>query len=94
MKQWVVIIGLFFSFSASSQSFIGTWEGRLQISNSLRIVFIFGEKNGNVSATWQSPDQTKAILPTDTCYVMGDSIFDRQKIWHRLSRSAHQRFFY
>ena len=75
MKQWVVIIGLLFSFGASSQSFTGTWEGRLQISNSLRIVFIFAEKNGNIVATWQSPDQTKAILPTDTCYVMGDSIF-------------------
>ena len=75
MKQWLVTLGLFFSFGANAQSFVGTWEGRLQISNALRIVFIFGQKDGQFLAKWQSPDQTKAILPSDTCYVMGDSIF-------------------
>jgi pimeloyl-ACP methyl ester carboxylesterase len=75
MKQWAIILSFFFSFGASAQSFVGTWEGRLQFSNALRIVFIFGQKDGQLTAKWQSLDQTKAILPTDTCYSIGDSIF-------------------
>ena len=75
MKQYLVILCSLFIFQCPAQSFKGTWEGRLQFSNSLRIVFIIAEKEGKLSATWQSPDQTPAILPTDTCYVLGDSIF-------------------
>lgn len=75
MKQCMVVLLSFFFLNVNAQSFKGTWEGRLQFSNPLRIVFIFAEKDGKLSATWQSIDQTKAILSTDTCYVIGDSIF-------------------
>ncbi len=75
MKQWMALFFSSLTFYAGAQSFKGTWEGRLQAGTPLRIVFIFAEKDGKISATFQSPDQTKAILPTDTCYSLGDSIY-------------------
>ncbi|MEX1203262.1 MAG: alpha/beta fold hydrolase [Ferruginibacter sp.] len=75
MKQWMILVFSSITFYAGAQSFKGTWEGRLQAGTSLRIVFIFTEKEGKISATFQSPDQTKAILPTDTCYSIKDSIY-------------------
>ncbi len=70
---------IFATFS-KAQNYNGTWEGRLQIASSLRIAFIFSSNpDGSLKASWQSPDQTKAILPTDTCYIKADSIFTFSK---------------
>lgn len=77
MKQLFLFLHLFIAgFESNAQSFNGIWEGKLEVSASLRLVFTFtSQADGSIKATWQSPDQTKVILPTDTCFAKNDSIF-------------------
>ncbi len=81
MKVTLALIFLFlFSGLCYAQNFMGTWEGKLNISPPLRIVFTFSQKTGgSIKAAMQSPDQSNAILPTDTCYIKNDSIFTTEK---------------
>ena len=73
---FLIIASVTLSSICGAQSFQGTWEGRLQIPSALRLAFFLKSlPDGHMSATWQSPDQTKLILSTDTCFVHQDSIF-------------------
>lgn len=81
MKQFSIItVSILFAQLLSAQSFDGTWLGRLEMGIELRLAFTFKTMpNGKVTATWQSPDQAKDILPTDTCYINSDSIYTTAK---------------
>lgn len=74
-KYATAILLLFFAQHISAQKFVGTWQGKLEISMPLRIVFFITDSAGALHARMQSPDQSKMILPMDTCYVQGDSLF-------------------
>lgn len=81
MKAFILISILFFlAFVTSAQSFIGTWEGKLQVNVQLRVVLMISTTTeGTLKATLKSPDQSSDLLFTDTCFVKNDSIFFRAK---------------
>lgn len=82
MKRiFLVLLMLFCLQNLYAQNFNGTWQGRLGISAALRIVFYISDSAGTVRVSWQSPDQTKMMLKTDTAFIEGDSIFIRAKMY-------------
>ncbi|WP_255156060.1 S9 family peptidase [Ferruginibacter sp. HRS2-29] len=83
-----LLIPLFlFLYSANSfaqqTKFTGTWEGKINVGISLRLVFEFNEdKKGVLSGILRSPDQSPKPLPADTTYTRGDSIFVAAKMFN------------
>lgn len=78
MKHYFFIVIIFFTvFSAKAQSdsFIGSWEGTLSFgSMKVRLVFHIAEKDSNVTATFDSPDQGARGLTFDKVQVNATSI--------------------
>lgn len=76
-----LLLSLFLLFNintvfAQQNKFSGTWEGRINVGISLRLVFEFNEdKKGVLSGILRSPDQSPKPLPIDTTYAHGDSIY-------------------
>jgi uncharacterized protein len=77
MKKIFLFVSCCFTILVTTaQSFEGIWEGRLETPVSLRLAFTFTAKaDGSFKATWQSPDQTRMVFPTDKCLVKNDSIY-------------------
>lgn len=77
MKCILTIAAMLFLLPVfAQQKIVGIWEGKLNAGVSLRIVFEFNEnKNGGISGTLSSPDQSPKALATDTAYTSGDSIY-------------------
>ena len=78
MKSILLSTFCFLSLSISAQNnpFAGTWQGKIKVGVSLRLVFNFStQPDGSMLCTWKSPDQSEQTFPTDTCFVVADSIF-------------------
>lgn len=67
------------SVQAQQKEFGGTWQGKIEVGASIRIVFIISPTTSGYISVMKSPDQTDQALPTDSTYQKGDSIFINAK---------------
>ncbi|MEP6927729.1 MAG: hypothetical protein ABI834_08835, partial [Ginsengibacter sp.] len=79
MKVIIIFLSLLFTKSVSAQStsrLFGTWEGKINVGISLRLVFIFANNGtGKITGTSYSPDQGNQPIPCSEIIVRSDSAF-------------------
>ena len=79
MKNNFTLLILLFSitcFSQNPSTLFGTWEGKINVGVSLRIVFNFAKDSmGNIIGTCYSPDQGNKAIPCSFVTIRRDSLF-------------------
>lgn len=79
MKLLLIILSLTISLAMPAQKstkLFGTWEGKINVGISLRLVFNFTKDSaGNITGTAYSPDQGNKEIPCSDIYIQNDSIF-------------------
>jgi alpha/beta superfamily hydrolase len=79
MKRPIILLWTFFATTVLAQNstkVIGTWEGKINVGVSLRVVFNFTkDSSGNIKGTTDSPDQGVKGIPCTNIIVRNDSLF-------------------
>ena len=78
MKLFFIALSSFLAIAASAQNtskLFGTWEGKINVGVSLRLVFNFTKDSaGNINGTSYSPDQGNKAIPCSKINIQNDSI--------------------
>lgn len=75
MKSFLFIISFFIINAFQAQQFVGNWIGNIQVQGTkMPLVFRIQEKNGQLSATMDSPSQKVTGIPFQKVLASGNTI--------------------
>ncbi len=78
---FIAVAGIATAQGQNSHRFAGSWQGKMEISAgvSLRMIFTVTEKDGVLTSTSESPDQSAVVIPCESTTIAGDTLLIEMK---------------